>query len=278
MLGGIGRGIDRLGGCRRAISERIFRGGAGRAGSGARRDRTASRALFCAVSQPQAQQLFAGADIREFASIETSEQARDVARAGQELFARIAALPAPTVAIIQGVCLGGGLEMALACKYRVAVDSASTRLGLPETELGILPGWGGTQRLPRLVGEMQAISMILQARKLTASAARRSGLVDLVVSPESLDSELGRITTQLAETGSLGKPIVKRTWMGWFLNETRWGRSLVIGATQKNRGAVASLSGIGEGPGSDSVGKNRFLAWLRLRAGGHSRVVAYDDL
>ncbi len=176
---------------------------------------------------------FAGADIREFASIETSEQARDVARAGQELFARIAALPAPTVAIIQGVCLGGGLEMALACKYRVAVDSASTRLGLPETELGILPGWGGTQRLPRLVGEMQAISMILQARKLTASAARRSGLVDLVVSPESLDSELGRITTQLAETGSLGKPIVKRTWMGWFLNETRWGRSLVIGATQK---------------------------------------------
>src|SRR5205085_2998416 len=88
----------------------------------------------------------AGADVREFADIRTPEQAAALSELGQRIFDKLAGLRVPSVAIIAGACLGGGLELALACDYRVVVDDPKTQLGFPEIELGLLPAWGGTQR------------------------------------------------------------------------------------------------------------------------------------
>src|SRR5690606_36851673 len=100
---------------------------------------------------------------------------------GQQLMAEINALPIPVVAAIHGACLGGGLELALACHARVCTDDAKTVLGLPEVQLGLLPGSGGTQRLPRLVGVSTALEMILTGKQLRARQALKAGLVDDVV-------------------------------------------------------------------------------------------------
>ena len=94
------------------------------------------------------------------------------------LFDRIAALPVPTVAVIDGVCLGGGTEFALACGYRVATNHSTTRIGLPEVTLGIIPGWGGTQRLPRLIGPEAALPLMVSGRPLSGPEAAAAGLVD----------------------------------------------------------------------------------------------------
>lgn len=123
----------------------------------------------------------AGADVREFQHIDDPAIAADMARTGQRILSRLAGLPFPSVAVIHGFCLGGGLELALACTYRVARDDASTRLGLPEVKLGINPGFAGTIRLPRLIGDLPALDMMLTGRTVSAKEARRSGLVDDVV-------------------------------------------------------------------------------------------------
>ncbi len=123
----------------------------------------------------------AGADVREFTRIEDAGQAAELARTGQRLFTRLARLPGPTVAAIHGYCLGGGLELALACRYRVAREGPDTRLGLPEVRLGINPGFGGTVRLPPLIGPLPALDLMLSGRSVRAAAARRLGLVDEVV-------------------------------------------------------------------------------------------------
>lgn len=176
---------------------------------------------------------FAGADVKEFTSIETEDQAREVSRVGQDLFSRIEALPAKTVAVIQGACLGGGLEFALACDFRVATNDSATRLGLPETQLGILPAWGGTQRLPKVIGLLQTIAMILQAQRLTAQKANRIGLVDRICTSENIEADLKSITEELISTGTLKRPAIKRGWMKWFIDKTKMGRSMAIGATEK---------------------------------------------
>ncbi len=103
-------------------------------------------------------------------------------RKGQTVFSRLEALTIPTVAMIDGFCMGGGLELALACDYRIATDDKNTRLGLPEILLGIHPGWGGTVRLPRLIGGFNALSkIILTGAPLAAMKAKQLGLVDEVV-------------------------------------------------------------------------------------------------
>jgi len=105
---------------------------------------------------------------------------------GQQVFQRIAELPCPTVAAIHGYCMGGGTELALACRYRVASNDPSTRIGLPEVKLGIYPGWGGSVRLPRLIGAPAAMDLMLTGRTLSASAAKVVGLVDKVVETAAL--------------------------------------------------------------------------------------------
>ncbi|MHC4948875.1 MAG: 3-hydroxyacyl-CoA dehydrogenase NAD-binding domain-containing protein, partial [Planctomycetota bacterium] len=120
----------------------------------------------------------AGADLDELTAIEHEDDAWAKAQAGHAVFDRLEALPAPTVAVVHGACLGGGLELALACDYRLVSDHPSTKLGLPEVKLGIIPGWGGTRRLPRLVGLIAALDLILTGRSVSARTARRLGLAD----------------------------------------------------------------------------------------------------
>lgn len=124
----------------------------------------------------------AGADISRFAQLSDKESILDFLRHGHRVFARLEALTIPTVAMIDGFCLGGGLELALACNYRIATSSPKTRIGLPEILLGIHPGWGGTVRLPQLIGGLNALSeIILKGAALTAYKAKKMGVVDDVV-------------------------------------------------------------------------------------------------
>ncbi len=120
----------------------------------------------------------AGADIKELMGRDLMAQKRG-AEAGQRAFAKIADLEIPSVALINGYAFGGGLEMALACSFRLAVPTA--RMGLPEIKLGLIPGYGGTQRLPRLIGEGRALELIMTGRTVDAAEAERIGLVNRVV-------------------------------------------------------------------------------------------------
>lgn len=124
-----------------------------------------------------------GADVHEFRRLTDATQAAAMIRAGQAVLRRLAALRYPTVAVIDGPCLGGGLELALACRYRVACDTERTTLGLPEVKLGIHPGFGGTVRLPRVIGGLPALSLMLSGRSVRAKSAKSLGLVDMVVAP-----------------------------------------------------------------------------------------------
>lgn len=123
----------------------------------------------------------AGADINMIARAKNAQEAEDLARQGQQIMAEIHSLPIPVIAAIHGACLGGGLELALACHSRICTDDAKTILGLPEVQLGLLPGSGGTQRLPRLVGVSTALEMILSGKQLRPRQALKAGLVDEVV-------------------------------------------------------------------------------------------------
>ena len=124
----------------------------------------------------------AGADIDMLTAITSGAEAIALARRGQAVFQRLADLSVPTVAAIHGACVGGGLEFALACSFRVASDGEPTRLGFPEVQLGILPAWGGTQRAPRVAGLQEALKLILTGRLVSARRAAKIGLVDQVVS------------------------------------------------------------------------------------------------
>ena len=123
----------------------------------------------------------AGADVSQFTKIQDVNEAVSLVQQGQKVFQKIDDLSFPTVAMISGFCLGGGLELALACDYRVAEDKSSTRLGLPEVKLGIHPGWGGTVRLPNLIGVTTAMDLILSGRTIAAKQAQRLNLVEAAV-------------------------------------------------------------------------------------------------
>ncbi|MEO8458917.1 MAG: 3-hydroxyacyl-CoA dehydrogenase NAD-binding domain-containing protein [Dokdonella sp.] len=127
-----------------------------------------------------------GADLNEFADFERTGSVEDQIRNGQRVFQRLARLRCPTVAAIHGHCMGGGTEMALACRFRIASSDPSTRIGLPEIKLGIVPGWGGTARLPRLIGAPNAMDLMLTGRAASAQNAKVLGLVDRIVDQDQL--------------------------------------------------------------------------------------------
>jgi 3-hydroxyacyl-CoA dehydrogenase/enoyl-CoA hydratase/3-hydroxybutyryl-CoA epimerase len=149
----------------------------------------------------------AGADIDEIEGIADPGEGEGKSRRGQQVFQRIADLAVPTVAAIGGACLGGGFELALACDFRIAADSPRTDIGLPEVRLGILPGFGGTQRLPALIGMGAALELILAGKTLDARRARRARLVDRVVPEVLLDEQAARIL----ERAWARIPAVRRT-------------------------------------------------------------------
>jgi 3-hydroxyacyl-CoA dehydrogenase/enoyl-CoA hydratase/3-hydroxybutyryl-CoA epimerase len=154
----------------------------------------------------------AGADIREFQEFDRKGTIGDSIRRGQMLFQRIAELPFPTVSAIHGFCMGGGTEISLACTYRVASNDPSTKIGLPEVMLGIFPGWGGSARLPQLVGAPAAMDMMLTGRSLSASAARAIGLVDKVVDPVGLIEAAATLALKGTQ-----RPFKQRL-LGWATN------------------------------------------------------------
>lgn len=140
----------------------------------------------------------AGADINELAT-QTPANGRELALVGQQVFDSIENLGKPVIAAINGFALGGGCELAMACTLRIAADSA--RLGQPEVNLGLLPGYAGTQRLPRLVGKGAALELLLTGRTIKADEALRIGLVNRVVPAADLLAEAKKLATELA-----GKP------------------------------------------------------------------------
>ena len=150
----------------------------------------------------------AGADISHFKNLTDAEQAREFLQTGHDVLQMLANLSFPTVALIQGHCLGGGLELALACDYRITSNDAKTILGLPEVKLGIHPGWAGSIRLPRLIGSLRAMDLILSGRTLQAKAAKRIGLTDIVVSPEYFKKAIASILAKKPRVSNL-----KQYWL-----------------------------------------------------------------
>lgn len=137
----------------------------------------------------------AGADVREFARLESAAEARKGSAEGQRIFRRLQRLRVPTIAVIDGTCLGGGTELVLHCDYRIATDRPATKIGLPEVRLGIIPGFGGTVRLPAVVGLQEALGIILSGKPVGARKALRIGLIDRLVPPARLDKELDEFMT-----------------------------------------------------------------------------------
>ena len=139
----------------------------------------------------------AGADVSEFTTVATAEQAKQYTRFGQQVFHRFSQLPQVKVAAINGACLGGGCELAISCDYRVMSDSPKAVIGLPETKLGIFPAWGGTTKLPRLIGLPAALDIILNGKTLDGKRAKKIGLVDDVV-PQPILLEVAKRFSQKA--------------------------------------------------------------------------------
>lgn len=129
----------------------------------------------------------AGADISEIADLKDEETAYEKVRRGQSILTRICSLPFPTVAVIDGACLGGGFELALCCDYRIATEGEKTKIGLPEVNLGVLPGFGGTQRLKKLIGLGKALELILAGKIINGKKAEKLGMVDACVPAGYLD-------------------------------------------------------------------------------------------
>ena len=141
----------------------------------------------------------AGADIKEVSQLTSAQEAQEGSALGQAVFMKIQRLGKPVIAAINGVCLGGGLELAMACHLRISGDRA--RFGQPEITLGIIPGWGGTQRLPRLIGKAKATEWILTGDMVTAQEALRLGLVNLVVPQDQVLKAAKDLARKIASKG-----------------------------------------------------------------------------
>ncbi len=175
----------------------------------------------------------AGADIDEFVRLSSVAEARELVRQGQALINRLADLGKPVVAAIHGACLGGGLEAALACTYRVATDHPKTVLGLPEVQLGILPAAGGCQRLPRLIGARAALDMILTGKTLPASRAGKAGVVDEVVHPAILETAASSVAARLADGWRPRRRAAGRGIAGFLMDRTPLGRRAVFALARR---------------------------------------------
>ncbi len=158
----------------------------------------------------------AGADIKEIKAFKDSEETLKKLRYGQEIFNNLETLPFPTVAVIDGACLGGGLELAMSCTYRIATNEAHTRIGLPEVSLGIIPGLGGTQRLPMLVGFTKAIELITASKRLKGDKALKLGLVDASVPAGYLGFKKEEYTKEILAGTLEAKVSKRRKGLKWY--------------------------------------------------------------
>jgi len=206
----------------------------------------------------KAESFIAGADIAEIKNITDSGTGEQLAHKGQAILKKMETLPFPTVAAIHGPCMGGGMELALACTYRVISNDQRTALALPEVRLGIIPGFGGTQRLPRLVGLANALNMILTGRSIYPNKARTIGLADEVTYKETLlaiaiataKKAVGKprpskvrarrsFTAKLIEGNPLTRPLVYRMAKKHVLRETRGNYPAPLAALESIRYGLA---------------------------------------
>jgi 3-hydroxyacyl-CoA dehydrogenase/enoyl-CoA hydratase/3-hydroxybutyryl-CoA epimerase len=194
------------------------------------RDDTTIRAAVLISGKPDS--FIAGADIEEFTALTTENAAERLSFEGQEMVNRVETLPTPVVAAIHGACLGGGLELALACHYRIATDHPKTQLGLPEVQLGLIPGAGGCQRLPRLIGARAALDMILTGKSERSAKALRLGLVDELVPPSILRLAAVTAADRLAREG-VPRRKARGGLPGLALDRTAAGRRLVYRAAER---------------------------------------------
>lgn len=199
-------------------------------------DGSAAKALVVISAKPD--NFIAGANLEMLQSVQSIAEGRALAELSQEMQQRLASLPMPVVAAIHGTCLGGGLELALALDARVASNDPATRLGLPEVQLGLLPGGGGTQRLPRLIGLPSALGLLLTGQQLSAADALSLALVDAVVDREQLlDTAIQRALAMGGLHRRAGRPLVpprvaspfnRRGFMDWLAARNPIGRQLVF--------------------------------------------------
>ncbi len=184
----------------------------------------------------------AGADVHEIWDIRTPEQGEAAAARGQAIFQRLATLPFPTLAAIDGACLGGGTELALACRFRVVSDFEKTGIGLPEVRLGILPGFGGSTRLPRLVGLTTALDMILTGKTLDAKRALKCGLADDLLPKEDFTTRAITWLSTRLDAAAYGRVLATRAAARkkataplppWLLEGNPLGRAFVFGQAKK---------------------------------------------
>ncbi|UCG76460.1 MAG: enoyl-CoA hydratase/isomerase family protein [Gemmatimonadota bacterium] len=187
-----------------------------------------------------------GVDVRELAALGDRTDAFDKSREGQRIFRRLERLTVPTLAAVDGLCLGGGTELILACDYRIASDDPGTRLGLPEVKLGILPGFGGSVRLPALVGIQSALDLILTGKTVSAERARRIGLLDRVVPKPRFDMEVSAFLKEILGGQVARKPRTKPLSRR-LLEDTRPGRALLF--SMAGRRVAAQTKGWYPAPG-----------------------------
>ena len=194
------------------------------------RDDSNVRAVVIISGKPDS--FIAGADIHDFTRLSTMEQFESLSREGQEMLQRVEDFPKPVVAAINGACVGGGLELALACHYRICTDHPKTSLGLPEVQLGLLPGAGGCQRLPRLIGLRAALDIILAGKSERGSKAYRLGIVDELVPKSILRRTALQAADRLAREG-LPHRQPRGGLMGWLLERNPAGRRVVFAMAKK---------------------------------------------
>lgn len=196
------------------------------------------------ISSGKSDIFIAGADISEIGKITDAQEAERMSGAAQHIFNKLEEMSIPMVVAIHGACLGGGLELAMACHYRIATDDPATKLGLPEVNLGIIPGAGGTQRMPKLVGVQKALDLICSGRAIDAKAAKKIGLIDRMV-PKHLLLEIAYETAKKLSIKRFNKgfhffdmrkplgwimnpPKASQEALNFFLDETPIGRRIVF--------------------------------------------------
>ena len=175
-------------------------------------------------------QFIAGANIEEIKEITTPYEATQKVSMGNHILNKLAELPYPTIAIINGPCLGGGCELALACDFRIAYESDAVKIGLPEVNLGIIPGFGGTQRLPKLIGLQRSLPLITAGKCLDAKKAYKTGLVDLVIAESFLEEKSDEFLAMVMHSKKrlkITKRRKKESWVTVVLEQSYLGRWLI---------------------------------------------------
>jgi 3-hydroxyacyl-CoA dehydrogenase / enoyl-CoA hydratase / 3-hydroxybutyryl-CoA epimerase len=175
-----------------------------------------------------------GADLEAIAAIESPDQGTEAARTGQRIFLAIERLPVPTLAVVNGTCMGGGTELALACRTRIMTDHPRASMGLPEVQLGILPGWGGTTRLPRLIGLKAALDLLLTGKTVDGRRARKLGLVEAVVPQELVDDDPEAVFRTFLFEDPPARTGARRSLATRALEDTAPGRALVLRQARKS--------------------------------------------